>query len=209
MTAFTVLPDPEAAARHVAAQVPARGHVALAGGTSPRRAYELAEPGEAEFWLVDERCVPNDHPESNGLMLRQSLGEGAHVRAARGELGPEDAAWLYARELVAALGDEPVFDLVVLGLGPDGHIASLFPDHPEAWSRHAPVIAIRRSPKPPPERITLTLPVIARARHTVLLVTGDGKREALARVCARDEALPVSALGDGLDEIVCDRAAAG
>jgi 6-phosphogluconolactonase len=209
VTALTVLDDPEAAARHVAAQIPARGDVALSGGTTPRRAYEIAEPGDVQFWLVDERCVPNDHPESNGLMLREALGPDARVREARGELGPEDAAWLYARELVHALGEEPVFDLVVLGLGPDGHTASLFPGHPEAWSRHAPVIGVRHSPKPPPERITLTLPVIARARHTVLLVTGDDKREALARVRARDDELPISGLGEGLDEIVCDRAAAG
>ncbi|HEV2812296.1 MAG TPA: 6-phosphogluconolactonase, partial [Solirubrobacteraceae bacterium] len=134
-------------------------------------------------------------------------GPGPRLRTARGELGPEDAAWLYARDLVGTVGEEPVLDVVVLGLGEDGHTASLFPGHPEADSAHAPVIGVRSSPKPPPERITLTLPVIARARYTVLLATGEGKRDALTRVRARDETLPVARLGSALDEIVCDEAA--
>jgi 6-phosphogluconolactonase len=212
VTALTVCADAESAARHLAASLAERiaagaRHVALAGGTTPRRAYELLGAPDADVWLVDERCVPRDDPESNGRMLREALGAGARVREARGELGPEDAAWLYARELVDALGEEPVLDVVVLGLGEDGHTASLFPGHAEAAAAHAPVIGVRGSPKPPPERITLTLPVIARARHTVLLATGAGKRDALARVRAGDEALPVARLGSALDEIVCDAAA--
>ena len=212
MTHVVVCADAEAAAAHVAASLAERiaagaRHVALSGGGTPRRAYELLRErgvGDAEFWLVDERCVPRDHPESNGRMLREALGPEARVREARGELGPEDAAWLYAREV----GEDRVFDVLVLGLGEDGHTASLFPGHPEAASEHAPVIGVRGSPKPPPERITLTLPVIARARHTVLLVTGDAKREPLARVRAGDETLPPARLGAALDEIVCDGAAA-
>lgn len=216
MTALTVCDDAAAAAEHLAATLHGHlragaRHVALSGGTTPRRAYELlAERGwnDVEFWLADERCVPRDHEDSNGRMLREALGPSARVREARGELGPEDAAWLYARDLAQAVGDEPVLDVVVLGLGEDGHTASLFPGHPEAHAAHAPVIGVRGSPKPPPERITLTLPVLARARHTVLLATGEGKAGALARVRAREETLPVAHLGDGLDEIVCDRAAA-
>jgi 6-phosphogluconolactonase len=127
----------------------------------------------------------------------------------RGELGPEDAAWLYARELQREMGDEPVFDLVLLGLGPDGHTASLFPGHPEAAAAHAPVIGVRDSPKPPPERITFTLPLIARARYTLLLVTGEGKRDALRRIREGDRELPIARLGEGLDELICDAAASG
>jgi 6-phosphogluconolactonase len=107
------------------------------------------------------------------------------------------------------MGERPVFDLVLLGMGPDGHTASLFPGHVEAHAKAAPVIGVRDSPKPPPERITLTLPVLHRARFTLLLVTGAEKADALARVRAGDEELPPGRLGDGLDEIVCDPAAAG
>ena len=213
MTALTVLPDAEAAAEHVArllAERVASGarHIALSGGTGPQRAYELLAElgvGDVEWWLVDERCVPSDHEDANARMIREALGPAARIREARGELGPEDAAWLYGREVMDRTGG--VFDVVVLGLGPDGHTASLFPDHPEAAAEHAPVIGVRGSPKPPPERITLTLPVIARARYTLLLATGAGKADALARVLARDEALPISRLGDDLDEIVTDEAA--
>lgn len=210
MTAFTVRDDPAEYLAGVLRERIERGarHVAFSGGTTPRRAYELLAPhvGDTEVWLVDERCVPGEHADSNARMIREAMGAGVRLHEARGELGPEDAAWLYAREVERMGG---VFDVVVLGLGEDGHTASLFPGHPEAAAEHAPVIGVRGAPKPPPERITLTLPVIARARHTVLLATGAGKREALARVRANDKALPASRLGSALDEIVCDEDAAG
>ena len=229
MTRVTVTPDAEAAARRAAdlmaiqindARVRRRDvHFAVAGGSSPKRAYELLGRMQGTWdhvhlWMGDERCVPADHEEANQRMIRESLieqcpGDGPHLHAVRGELEPEDAAWLYAQELVSVMGPEPRFDLVLLGLGPDGHTASLFPGRPEALSEHAPVIPVRDSPKPPPERITLTLPVIARAGFTMLLATGASKRDALARVRAGDRGLPVAHLGEALDEIVCDEAAAG
>jgi 6-phosphogluconolactonase len=228
VTRLTVEPDAEAVARGAAERIAAvvrevagdgAVHVGVAGGTTPGRAHELLAAmdlpwSRVHLWLGDERCVPADHEDANRRMLEETLvarlaGERPVVHEVRGELGPEDAAWLYARELAGALGPEPVLDVVVLGLGPDGHTASLFPGHPEADAAHAPVIPVRGSPKPPPERISLTLPVLRRARTTLLLATGEGKRSALDRVRAGDASVPAGRLGDGLDEILCDEAAAG
>ena len=230
MTRVTVLPDGEAVARRAAdvmanqindARVrSADVHIALAGGSTPQRAYELlgAMQGtwsHVHLWLSDERCVPADHPDSNQLMVEQSLvsqlraQDRPEVHGIRGDVVPEDAAWLYGLDIVRAIGDEPVFDLVLLGLGPDGHTASLFPGRDESRASVAPVIPVRNSPKPPPERVSFSLPLIARARYTLLLVTGEGKRDALRRIRAGDAELPVARLGDGLDEILCDEAAAG
>ena len=230
MTRLTVLRDDEAAARRAAdvmaiqindARVRrADVHIAMAGGSTPQRAYELLAQmqgtwAHVHLWLGDERCVPADHEDANQRMVAESLlqrvrsSESPHLHPVRGELGPEDAAWLYANEIVRAMGERPVFDLVLLGLGPDGHTASLFPGHPAAQAVEAPVIGVRGAPKPPPERITLTLPVLGHARFTMLLATGEAKREALAGVRAGDERLPPARLGDALDEIVCDQAAIG
>jgi len=93
-------------------------------------------------------------------------------------------------------------------MGPDGHTASLFPGHPALDATEAPCVAVRDAPKPPPQRVTLTLPILRRASHTLLLATGTEKRDALARVVSGDDSLPVALLGEDLDEILCDRAAA-
>jgi 6-phosphogluconolactonase len=230
VTTVTILPDAEAVARRAADRISnrindarirsAEVHIALAGGSTPQRAYELLAEMQGTWshvhvWLSDERCVPADHEDANQRMVSESLivKLRAHDRpkfhGVRGELVPEDAAWLYALELVRAMGEKPVFDLMLLGLGPDGHTASLFPGHPETETAEAPVIGVRDSPKPPPERITFTLPLIARAHYTLLLATGESKREALRRVRAGDPELPPGRLGEGLDEIICDEAAAG
>ena len=148
------------------------------------------------LWLGDERCVPADHEDANQRMVDESLlprlrpHEGPHLHPVRGELGPEDAAWLYGSEHRAGDGRAAGVRPRAARHGPDGHTASLFPGHPAARAAHAPVIGVRDSPKPPPERITLTLPVLARARFTLLLATGEEKREALAGVRAGDELPP-------------------
>jgi 6-phosphogluconolactonase len=230
MTRVTVLSTAEAVARRAADVMAnqindgrmrsAEVHIALAGGSTPQRAYELLGDiqgtwSHVHLWLSDERCVPADHPESNQLMVEQSLvhqlraQDRPTVHGIRGDLVPEDAAWLYGMDIVRVIGEDPTFDLCLLGLGPDGHTASLFPGHGEAATMHAPVIPVRNAPKPPPERISFSLPLIARARYTLLLATGEGKRDALSRVRAGDTELPVARLGEGLDEIICDEAAAG
>jgi 6-phosphogluconolactonase len=227
VTYLRVLSDPEEVARHAADTIAWRigdarkegreVHIALAGGRTPQRAYELLAGIEGSWdhlhlWLGDERCVPDDDPESNARMVRESLYSSARAkppslhRLPTPEV-PEDAAWLYGLEVRDRVPGV-VFDLMLLGMGPDGHTASLFPGHPALAVTEAPCIAVRGAPKPPPERVTLTLPVLRRARHTMLLVTGADKRDALARVVAGDRAFPVALLGDDLDEIVCDLAAA-
>lgn len=227
VTELRILPDAEAVARYAADAIASRIaaaraesrdlHIALAGGRTPRRAYELLAGIEGAWshvhlWLGDERCVPHDDPESNARMVIESLYCGARAeppllhKLPRPEV-PEDAAWLYALELRECV-PKGAFDVVLLGMGPDGHTASLFTGHPALEVCEAPCVAVRDAPKPPPERVTLTLPVLRRGGHTLLLVTGADKREALARAVAGDRGVPVALLGDDLDQIVCDRAAA-
>ncbi|TME87832.1 MAG: 6-phosphogluconolactonase, partial [Chloroflexi bacterium] len=105
----------------------------------------------------------------------------------------------------------PRFDLIHLGMGEDGHTASLFPGHPALQEEHALIAAIHDAPKPPPERLTLTLPVLNAARAVLFMVQGASKREALARVLRRDRALPASHVQplDGELAFIVDRAAAG
>ncbi|MGI8730169.1 MAG: 6-phosphogluconolactonase [Solirubrobacteraceae bacterium] len=226
MTSLRAFPDAEAVAHHAADTLAWRigdarkagreVHIALAGGTTPRRAYELLADIEGSWkhvhlWLGDERCVPPDDPDSNARMVRESLYLNARAEPPSLHLlpspeVPEDAAWLYGLAIREAVPDL-AFDIVLLGMGPDGHTASLFPGHPALRAAAAPCVAVREAPKPPPERVTLTLPLLRRARHTLLLVTGSDKREALARTLAGEETLPLALLGEGLDEVACDAAA--
>ncbi len=226
MTRVHVLEDAEAVARHAANLLGSRIreageaqvtlHIALAGGSTPLRAYELLAQVEGSWahvhlWLGDERCVPEGDPQSNARMIRDTLLAVArpqppvfHVLQRPEQ--PEDAAWLYGLEILREVPDV-VFDVVLLGMGPDGHTCSLFPGHPVLDVTEAPVAPVRDSPKPPPERVTLTLPAVRRARLTLLLVAGEDKSESLARALEGDTSIPLALLGDGLDEVVCDQAA--
>ena len=175
-----------AAAGEIAAAVGsgAARTLVLAGGSTPRRCYELLADIEVAWGRVtvlfgDERCVPPDHPDSNYRMAREALLDRvspATVHRMPAELGPDEGAELYS-PVVAALAP---LDLVLLGVGEDGHTASLFPGHP-AVNASGWAIGIRDSPKPPPERVTLTLPVLRAARRVLILATGAGKADAVAK----------------------------
>ncbi len=227
MTRVRVFPDSEAVARYAGEAIAGRIgaarrlgrdlHIALAGGTTPRRAYELLADIEGSWrhvhlWLGDERCVPEDDPEANVRMVREALlgsarAEPPELHVVQRPDVAEDAAWLYGLQLLAHVPDG-IFDIVLLGMGPDGHCCSLFAGHPALEVRDAPVAPVRDAPKPPPERITLTLPVLRRARFTLLLATGAEKRDALRAALAGDMSIPLARLGGGLDEVACDVAAA-
>jgi 6-phosphogluconolactonase len=207
----------------VAAAVDARGgaHVALAGGNTPRRAYQLLgarldHPTAADWWFGDERCVPPDDPESNYRLVRESLLAAAPIPAGRvhrirGEDPPEVAARGYEDELrrliPAGAGGVPELDLALLGLGEDGHTASLFPGDPSLDVTDALVVPVVAA-KPPPNRITLTFPVLRAAREVVILAAGAGKRDAVTRVLAGpDPAVPASLLAGAEVTLIVDEAA--
>lgn len=190
MLSLEVLPNAEEVAAEAANRIAyelQRGArtLVLAGGTTPQRAYELlAEKAEVEWGRVavlfgDERCVPWNDPESNFLMAKQALLDRvgpAAVYRMPGELGPDQGAVEYEKMVAHLLP----LDLVILGVGEDGHTASLFPGHP-GLEATGTTIGIHDSPKPPPERITLTLPVLQSAKHVLVLATGAGKAEAVAK----------------------------
>ena len=212
--------DPEEAAAR-AAQVLAtaitaaravRGeaHVALSGGSTVGRCYELLGPQLPDWtgvhlWYGDERCVPLDDPESTHRLATETLdAPGATWHPLAVELDPEAAAARYAEEL-----DGTVLDVALNGMGPDGHTASLFPGHPQLHAGGV-AVAVRDSPKPPLERVTLTLDKLNEARRIVLLVTGATKAPMLARVLAGpDPEIPASLLRRDVLEIIADAGALG
>lgn len=180
-------------------------HLALSGGDTPRAAYALLGPLVPQWrgvhlWFADERCVAADDPLSNARLVRETLeAPGAATHRIHGELGPDAAARAYEREL----GDV-VLDAVLLGLGEDGHTASLFPgsDALDAARRVAPVFG---APKPPSKRVTLTRATLDGARSRVLLVTGPEKARALARTLeAPDPTVPASLLRREQTVVVTD-----
>ncbi len=199
-----------AAAAHVAQAaaraVEERGRftVALSGGSAMDICFQglIGQPAGAAvdwthwhvFW-VDERCVPSTASESNsGSAVREFLSKVPiplhQIHAMDGTLGPGKAARQYeavlAGEFRSGNGDPPPFDLILLGLGEDGHIASLFPDHPALSETVRGVVPVRDAPKPPPERLTLTLPVINHARRVLLVAAGESKADVVSRVCGKD-----------------------
>jgi 6-phosphogluconolactonase len=198
-------------------------HVALGGGSTPKRTYELLAQHDdmdwtgVELWLGDERVVPDDHPESNLRMIREALAGAppadGQVHRVPTELGARDAAAAYDAELKARTpaiaGGLASLDLALQGVGPDGHTASLFPNHPVLEVADRSCAAVFDSPKPPPERVTLTLPVIGLARRILVLVTGEEKAAVVVQIIyGRDPSMPVTLLPRERMVLVCDEAAA-
>jgi 6-phosphogluconolactonase len=210
---FTVLESAEDVAAAAAADIAealrdgARSLV-LAGGTTPQRCYELLARMEVAWGRVsilfgDERCVPPHHQDSNYRMAREALLDRvapATVYRMPAELGPDEAAGLYAH-VVAAVAP---LDVVLLGVGEDGHTASLFPGHP-ALKAPGLAVGIRDSPKPPPQRVTLTLNALQTARRVIILATGAGKADAVAK--AKRHEVPSGMIAGA--RWLIDRAAAG
>jgi 6-phosphogluconolactonase len=172
--------------------------IALSGGSTPRAVYERLGANPALPWdriewcFGDERAVPPDHPDSNARMVRESLLRSGFCRPERvhripAELPPEQAALEYERSLRALFAGAawPAFDLMLLGLGPDAHTASLFPRSP-ALAERAAWVADNWVEKLSAHRITLTFPAINAARHVVFMVAGADKASALRAVLADD-----------------------
>ena len=182
-------------------------HLCLTGGRIANRMYEalatLAEdsaldPSLMHIWWGDERFVPLTDPDRNatqsfGILARTMTftpGQTHPMPARDGKADAHEAAFAYAREL----GDT-VFDVCLLGMGEDGHVASLFPNHPSFQNTMASaVIGVEDAPKPPPERMSLTMNAINRSRAVWMLVSGAGKAEALTRAMGGDPSLPASAV---------------
>jgi 6-phosphogluconolactonase len=163
--------------------------LALTGGRIATKAYaRLAAEGahsavdwsRVELWWGDERFVPADDADRNAKQALDLLAEPLRLNpdrihampASESRLDLDQAAEAYAKELGST-----VFDVCLLGMGPDGHVASIFPEHPSSYAT-GDVIAVRASPKPPPERISLTLPVINRSREVWFVVSGADKAAA-------------------------------
>jgi 6-phosphogluconolactonase len=189
--------------------------VVLAGGNTPRKLYRALRSALADWtrwhvWFGDERCAPPGDPARNSRMARDEWLDhvaipAANVHAVPAEAGAREAAALYAR----ALRTVDAFDLVLLGLGEDGHTASLFPGHD--WGTHADspdVLAVFDAPKPPPERVSLSAHRLSNARQVVFLVEGAGKRDAVA-AWKHGHAIPAASITpeSGVD-VLLDAAAA-
>jgi len=217
---LVVCSDAEGAARAAAERLVeaarAGGAIALSGGSTPRRSFELAaqlEPNwaKASAWWGDERCVPPHDARSNYRLAREALldrlARPPEMHRIRGELPAEEAAAAYEDEL----GDLRL-DLALMGLGPDGHTASLFPGAPTLDERVRRVLAAKPGLEPWVDRVTLTLPALSASREVLFLVTGEAKADAARRAFAEEPTrdVPASLLrsAEGRTVAILDAAAA-
>jgi 6-phosphogluconolactonase len=190
-----IVPDPAGACSAMMVGAAAGGgHVVLTGGSTPRAAYQAfaravnaveVDLTDTTFWFGDERCVSPEDERSNYLLAKQSLLElvgqdnQPHVQRMKGELGPQAGADDYEQILRDA--GPPEFDLLLLGIGPDGHCASMFPDQKSLNERSRLVVGVEQAGlEPYVPRITMTMPALALARRVVFLATGSSKAKAVA-----------------------------
>jgi 6-phosphogluconolactonase len=215
---FHVSDDPAGAVAELLVAAARRGKaIVLAGGATPAAAYERAAAAEPDWsrasaWFGDERCVPPDDERSNFGLARRTLldrlAREPEVHRIRGELPPAEAADAYEAEL-----GETALDLVLLGLGPDCHTASLFPGTPQLAVRHRRVASGPPGLEPWVDRVTLTVSALTSSRAIVFLVTGASKAAAVERAFRAEpgEDAPASLLraGPAPVDVYLDPAAAG
>jgi len=173
--------------------------IVLAGGTTPKEIYQRLRSADTDWskWHVfygDERCLPVDHADRNSRMADESWLQhvaipAGQIHAMPAELGPDAAAQQYSQTL-AEVG---TFDCVLLGMGEDAHTASLFPGQTWEDAHNAPAIAVRNSPKPPSDRVSLSASRLSGARQVMFFVTGAGKRDAMG-AWRSGETVPVAAI---------------
>lgn len=167
--------------------------------------------GKWEIFFADERAVPLDHDDSNYGLLKKELLDKLPEETQQPTVHPievehlddaQELADTYEQALVKSFASRdsvklPIFDLILLGCGPDGHTCSLFPGHELLRETNAWVAPIEDSPKPPPRRITLTLPVVTHAVRVAFIATGGGKKEVMKQIFDEDKGLPCQLVNDG------------
>jgi len=185
---LAVADDPAASCAELLVEAAAAGgQIVLTGGNTPRAAYEqvATQPDvweHATLWFGDERCVPPTDERSNYRMANEALISRVHPRSVhriQGELGPTEAADAYEHDL--RVGGPPEFDLLLLGLGPDGHLASLFPGQQTLSERSRLAVGVPEAGlEPYVPRVSMTLPALSSAKRIVFLVSGASKADAVA-----------------------------
>jgi 6-phosphogluconolactonase len=216
---FEIVDDPaRACAALMVGAVIGGGDIVLTGGSTPRAAYQHfveavqrvdIDLSQTTFWIGDERCVDPEDDRSNYKMIKEALldplGDGApRFERMKGELGPEEGAADYERVLREA-GD-PRFDLMLAGIGPDGHTLSLFPGQRSLQERTRPVVGVPEAGLEPfVSRISMTFAAVGRARSLVMLASGESKADAILKAfgpdARPDPAVPSSMLADAATSV--------